>query len=311
MQSPARAWLWLAIPIIALAELVAHFVELGRVVPESAWRAAGVRAKQMVKPGELVVFAPFWTDPLGRVAIGPDLARFEIAGRADVGRWPRALEMSIHGARNEETASWRVTSEEVVQGVTLRVLENPKPETVRDDTLARVIKGDFAARTAIATAPNAPESEEACTPVSDRGSAGQFYGNAMVPPHRLACARGTFAGMGVFAVGERFEERTCIYAPPLPGAKLRVVFPNFHFGSTLRGYQAISMYDRGTAPVTVTLRSDNEELGRYVIRTDEGWKRFEVDTRELAGRDATLTAEITAAARRDYCFTLAALGEKS
>src|SRR6185436_16136692 len=56
------------------------------------------------RPGEdLIVFAPDWIDPVGRLHLG-DLISIDDAARMDAARYRRIWELSIRGARSPETS---------------------------------------------------------------------------------------------------------------------------------------------------------------------------------------------------------------
>ena len=69
------SWALAAVPLIGVMELVLHIKETtSDVVPDEDWKAARDAVKADVKPDDLVVFAPFWADPLGREFFGDELA---------------------------------------------------------------------------------------------------------------------------------------------------------------------------------------------------------------------------------------------
>ena len=51
------------------------------------------------RPGDLIVFAPDWIDPVGRLHLG-DLIPIDMAARMDAARYGRIWELSIRGARS-------------------------------------------------------------------------------------------------------------------------------------------------------------------------------------------------------------------
>src|SRR5690349_14576181 len=95
-------WLLCAVPLVPLADLGPHVSQTtGDVVGEADWRAARDLVKGSLQADDLVVFAPFWTDPLGREAFG-DLATLKREGRSDTQRFNRAFEVSRRGAHLAE-----------------------------------------------------------------------------------------------------------------------------------------------------------------------------------------------------------------
>lgn len=71
---------------------------------DEEWRAAAAFVKDRMQPGDLVVFAPPWIDPIGRMWLG-DRMTIDDAGRLDGVRYARVWEISIRGARAPEVAA--------------------------------------------------------------------------------------------------------------------------------------------------------------------------------------------------------------
>lgn len=92
----------LALVAVALWE-VATIVRAGSDVPGRAdWQAAAAEVRQRAEPGDLVVFAPAWLDPVGRQHLGDQLS-IEEAARMDDARYAVVWELSARGARAPET----------------------------------------------------------------------------------------------------------------------------------------------------------------------------------------------------------------
>ena len=97
-----------AVPLVSVVELLLHVKQTtSDVVPESDWAAARDAVKAELQPNDLVVFEPFWSDPLGRRTFGHEIATMKREGRSDVRRFPRAFEVSIRGAHAGELAGWK------------------------------------------------------------------------------------------------------------------------------------------------------------------------------------------------------------
>ncbi len=65
------------------------------------WRRAADWVRASFREGDLVVFAPAWTDPVGRQWLG-DLIPLADAGRMDAARYPHIFEVSLRGSRSPE-----------------------------------------------------------------------------------------------------------------------------------------------------------------------------------------------------------------
>jgi hypothetical protein len=292
----ARTWGFAAVPAAGLLELGAHAVQTSSIVPERDWRAAREYVVAQAKPEDLVLFSPRWADPIGRETFGPDVANLEREARPDDTRFPRAFEVSIRGAHASELEGWRKSGQQRFGGVTVTAWENPAPAHVIEDLVSlvspqrmRVTRGDY-------------ECPWARAGVQ---SGGLGFGPA-VPAERFACVGGGFAGMSVVADLDYVPHR-CIFAPPSGSAPLRLHFRDVHFGHLLHGHHALYVEaerNRTGAPVTISFRVGDASLGSFVHRDGDGWKPFEVDTSDLAGKAAELVAEISSPGgdRRLYCF---------
>ena len=98
-------------PALALVMIAAwstwRVVGAGAGVPDdAAWGAAAARVRAQHQPGELIVFAPGWVEPVGYLHLG-DLVPVEMAARLDAARYPVIWELSIRGARAPATRGLR------------------------------------------------------------------------------------------------------------------------------------------------------------------------------------------------------------
>ena len=98
---------------IALWEIVA--TRAAGVPGDDAWARAAKLVRAAHQPGDLIVFAPSWVDPTGRMHLG-DLIPIEMAGRMDDARYARIWELSIRGAHRDAKPAF----EQDVGGVLVR-----------------------------------------------------------------------------------------------------------------------------------------------------------------------------------------------
>lgn len=104
--------------------------------PDAAsWRAAAAAVRQGYRPGDLIVFAPDWIDPVGRHQLG-DLIPVAAAARMDAARYARIWELAIRGARSPDTAGLAPVATEDHGGVVVRRYERA-PAIVVGDVLER------------------------------------------------------------------------------------------------------------------------------------------------------------------------------
>jgi hypothetical protein len=104
-------------------------------VPEDDWRAAAQVVRDGFRAGDLIVFAPAWTDPIGRWQLG-DLIPIEAAARMDAARYGRIWELAIRGAHADDTAGLAPIFTAERGAVTVRRFERA-PAVVVADVLDR------------------------------------------------------------------------------------------------------------------------------------------------------------------------------
>ena len=140
MKKPLAAAPALLLVAVALWEIVATFHDAGAVPGDDAWERGAVALREAYKPGELIVFAPGWIDPVGRLHLG-DLIPIEMAARMDAARYGSIWELAIRGAHAPEVAGLTAVTATDFDGVTLRHFERA-PVTIVDDVLAREPRSD-------------------------------------------------------------------------------------------------------------------------------------------------------------------------
>jgi len=187
--SPSRARLLAGVlPAVLLAAVavweVIATVRAGHDVPgDDAWDRAAAAVRADHRSGDLIVFAPDWVDPVGRLHLG-DLIPVDMAGRMDADRYGRIWELSIRGARARDTAGLEPVWSQRFGGVTVRRFERTPVEVITDlvATLPAVTKGarveleevDFAPRRCVAVSPGPGRTAELRWPTAELG--GQLVG---------------------------------------------------------------------------------------------------------------------------------------
>jgi hypothetical protein len=134
-----RARLLAAIPavllvLVSLWEVVATRLDATSAPGDDAWERAAQVVRAQHQPGDLILFAPGWVDPVGRLHLG-DLIPIEMAARMDAARYSRIWELSIRGAHAPETAGLSPVVEQDVDGVTVRRFDRA-PVVVLSDVFA-------------------------------------------------------------------------------------------------------------------------------------------------------------------------------
>jgi hypothetical protein len=130
-----RAWLELvpgiALAAIAVWESCATVHAADDVPGDDAWRRASAVVRERFAPGDLIVFAPRWNDPVGRLHLG-DLIPVEAAARMDAARFGTIWELSIRGERAPETAGLSTSDVRDVGGIAVRRFVRAPAEVTAD-----------------------------------------------------------------------------------------------------------------------------------------------------------------------------------
>jgi hypothetical protein len=291
------------VPLVGIVELALHVKQTTTdVVSDDDWLRARDAVKAEQKPEDLVLFAPFWADPLGRRWFGDELAGIKREARPDETRFPRAIEVGIRGEHREELVGWKKLSEQTTGKITIGVYENPAPAKVLTD-LVDLIGPDRV--TVTATGVNGQEAP--CTwqrGVGQPGGLGVPQGTA-IPGDKFQCASGGFVGVAVLHALDHHPHLCIFPTPPGPAGAIRIKFANVTFGASLHGHsgvQWVSERTPSTEKIQVAFGAFDRPIGTNVHRVGAGWSGFEFPTPELAGKKGELVAEITGAGPRGYCF---------
>ena len=126
----------LLLVVISLWEVCVARHDAASVPGDAAWHAAAERVRAGYRPGDLIVFAPAWVDPVGRRQLG-DLIPLPVAARMDAARYGRIWELAIRGARSPDTAGLEPAGVEEHGGVVVRRYERA-PAIVVGDVLDRL-----------------------------------------------------------------------------------------------------------------------------------------------------------------------------
>lgn len=300
---PSGRYLWLLVPLAALAELGAHFYFAGRAPTVAEWRAAKAPLSKIDKPGELVVVAPHWADPLGRLAFGQALMPIRNEARPDDSAYARAVEVSILGQRAPELNGWRTVETRRSGKFTFRVLENPAP--------AKVLYGfvDHVDPAALQVSTGQGVRAEPCVwnPHARRDDGG-LGGHVAFPARRFQCSLGEEYFVGVTIIDDQnYLPRRCIWAHPALQRPMVLRFHDVPLGKWIYGYGGLSWLltrDGKGAPVKMTVLVNGRSIGTYVHHDLDGWSRFAFPTRASAGQRADVEFRVSSqgGADRNFCF---------
>lgn len=301
-------FLWLLVPAAGLLELGGQAWVSERAPEIEEWHAVAPDVTALKRAGEPLVVAPEWAEPIARHVLGDAAFPVTELGRSDVGGYRGALELSLFGARSEETRDFRVVKERRSGPFTLRVLSNPKPrssswrvlEHVRPEELEVAILRDG--------------TERPCTyTTTARVVTGGLHGEVAFPRERFVCGGRDAAFVGITIIDDqRYRPRRCLWAQAPPQGSLRLRFSGVPRGKALSGFAGLSYFlfrDGGRQPIRLSAKLGDQSFGSYLHRDEWGWHGFRLtggtgDLPPNAPLELTIQSEDDA---RDFCFTLEVL----
>ena len=272
------------VSLLAVVETTVALVAPSRAPTDADWAAAAAAVRAGFRPGDLIVAAPAWADPILRVQLG-DLIPPEVAARMDDDRFARVWEVSQRGAQAPMSPGGTTTVDERFGRLRVRLRERP----------AEMVTYDFVARWADAHVSRRDPSGAvvACTSAGDRIVCPAPGNNSL---HRQ-----------LVEVDQKLREALLI--EPVAGAAVVIEFPAVPLGRAL--VIATGLHDtwmrkaaRGTVEARFTVGDQTTELP--VTSDDSGWTRTRIDTSARAGQTAAVKLELTSAAPYDRFFAFAA-----
>jgi hypothetical protein len=276
-----------AVTLLALYETAVALIAPSRAPTDADWAAAAQEVRAGFRPGDLIVAAPSWADPILRVHLG-DLIPIAVAGRLDDDRFARVWEVSQRGARAPATADGTVASDRRFGRLTVR----------RVDRQAELVGYDFVARWADARVSRGQASGSvACRTIGDRIQCPDFSYN--------------YLRRQIVEVDNALRE--ALLAQPVGGATVVIEYPAVRLGRVL--VVATGLHDtwmrkaaRGTVEMRVIVDGQAQTLP--TTSDDSGWTRTRIDTAARAGRVVPVRFEITSPApyARHFAFAAEARG---
>ena len=301
-RAAARRYLAVLVPLAGLCELGAHGYFARRAPSFAAWSVVDAPVRRLRQPGDLVVVAPRWAEPMARRVLGDELMPVADLARPDASRYRTALELSILGQRAPELAGWRELGRETVGKFELRRLENPQPLPVSFDFVDAL----GPERTSVLIG----EQATPC-PWADHAPvlAGGLGGHPTFPAHRFQCPLGEFFNVGVTVIADQdFLPRRCIWAHPPARGELRIRYRDVHLGEVIAGHGGmywIIERELSGAPIQLTVRVDGDAVGEVVHQDGQGWASFELGLGAHArapGAEVEFAVSSPDYRNRHFCF---------
>ena len=272
-----------AIVLLAVVETAQALVAPSRAPTDRDWRAAAGDVRADFRPGDLLVAAPAWADPLLRMHLG-DLIPIPTAARMDDARYRRVWEVSQRGARADE-ARGTVTRQRRFGALTVRLIERP-PVEVTYDFLERWPE-------AVVTRWNPATATAAACP---------WQGD------RSVCTDGGGGGhVELVEVDTRI--RRAILAPPVARAITAIEFRAVPLGRELAvaaGLHDVWARKYATGTVYFEVWIDGRRVLGESVGNRSGWRELRVDTSARAGQVVPVRFQISSARPELRHFAFAA-----
>jgi hypothetical protein len=272
-----------AIAVLAVVETSVALVSPALAPKDEDWRAAAAEVRAGFRPGDLIVAAPTWADPIMRMHLG-DLVPRDVAARFDDARFGRVWEIAQRGARAPE-ARGNVALERHFGALTLRRVERP----------AAMIAYDFL--------------EHWTEAHVTRQQAGRPAVQCPWSNDRFQCPDIGFNFVRLQTVEVDTTIHRGLLAQPVEGAVTAIEYKGVTLGRELvvaTGLHDVWQRKAGQGVVDLRVTIAGNPIATAVATNDSGWQLTHVDTAAYAGRAADVRFEITSPAAYQRHFVLAA-----
>ncbi len=278
-------FLWLALPLLALAEVALRSFWASDQPADADLHAAADYVNDGYRGGDLVIVAPEWFAS-ARAALGHQVLPLRDQARPDDETYERLWVVSAWGARAPLATGLELEVERSFGRVDVHLY--------RFSPTARVVF-DFVEELDHARVSRVRDgSDLPCRRENDRW--------------RCAERPGRDEWIGVETISDLdHHARRCIWAHPLPdGESLRITFVGVPRGDRIVGHAATDYVvgrHLGTETVDLAIEVDGNVQHRLTHRDVDGWQRFELDLGRGSARiDLTFVISATTHEGRHFCF---------
>jgi hypothetical protein len=286
--SPAASRLGLvvaaAIAVLALVETGNALIAPSRAPKDADWQAAAREIRASFQPGDLIVAAPAWADPIMRMHLG-DLVPLAVAARFDDARFGRVWEIGQRGAHAPEAARGGVALERRFGALTLR----------RVDRAPAVVVYDFL--------------EHWKDLVLTRQPVGRPEVKCPWNGTRFQCPDIGFNFAELLTVEVDTTVHRGVLAQPVENATVIMDYPAVTLGRDLvvaTGLHDVWQRKAGKGVVNLRVVIAGTPAAAATATNDSGWQLTHVDTSAYDGRVVDVRFEITSPAPYQRHFVLAA-----
>ncbi|MDX2055066.1 MAG: hypothetical protein SFV15_21875 [Polyangiaceae bacterium] len=301
-----RHWWWLLVLAVGPLELGAHLFFSRRAPGLDDYRALQARVTALRKPGDVVIIAPRWAEPIARTAWGDALLPIAELGRLDLARFERVVLVTSMGQVAPELSGFARLVREAHGPFVVEVLKNPGFAPVKADLNERVVPELLA----VAVVQGSGERSPCIWSDSAVVRTGGLGGPAALPRERFQCVGGEDRFVGISILDDQeFRPRRCIWAHPPDGGYLELSFSKVPRGRAVIGAAGLSYLltrDGVGSDVSLEVLADGVSLGTHRERDTEGWQgfRFELPGSSQESSEVELTFRVSSvkAENRDFCF---------
>ena len=273
-----------AIGVLAIVETTAALVAPSRAPKDADWEAAAREIRAAFAPGDLIVAAPAWADPIMRLHLG-DLVPLLVAARLDDARFGRVWEIGQRGAHAPEAARGTVALEKRFGALTLRRVERP-PAIVLYDFLERWTEARVSRR-------SLGRPDVVCPWSGDR----------------FQCPDVSFNFVHLQTVEVDTTVRRALLAQPVASSVVVIDYPAVPLGRELvvaTGLHDVWQRKAGHGVVDMRVAIADAYASAIEATNDTGWQLTHIDTSAHAGRVVDVRFEITSPEPYQRHFVLAA-----
>jgi hypothetical protein len=273
-----------AIAVLAVIETGNALIAPLRAPKDADWEAAAREIRASFAPGDLIVAAPGWADPIMRLHLG-DLVPLDVAARFDDARFGRVWEIGQRGAHAPEAARGNVALERQFGALTLR----------RVDRAPAVITYDF--------------QEHWKDARVSRHTQGRPDVECAWNGERFQCPDISFNFVRLQTVEVDTTVHRGLLAQPVEHATVVIDYPAVPLGRELvvaTGLHDVWHRKEGKGVVDMRVVVGGTPQAAVEATNDSGWQLTRIDTAAFAGRTVDVRFEITSPAAYQRHFVVAA-----
>lgn len=288
------------VPLLGLLELGLHFYLARRAPAPDDYAPLAPRLSALKQPGQPVVVAPAWAEPLVRAAAPSAFPLAELT-RVDDSGYPAFWEVSVLGRTAPSLTGFATERTEQVGPFTLSLRKNPRLEPSVFDFVTAVDAAQVEIFQELEGARLPCRLEE-----DARLETGGLHGHVTYPKRRFVCTRERFVAV-TLSEDSDYRAHRCIVARLPTSGRLVLRFSGVPEAKRLVGHAGFSWFlerDAESPQVELSVSAEGHELGRHRASGSQGFARFELPPPSSHALEIAL--ERLGPIQSDFCFALEA-----